>query len=249
MRRLFWILLTSSFFALGVLQAEMTSNSKQTLPGISPVYEEMLANEVVLLWRGLVKEGTLKPEAPFLIAGWGQDDEPLALKVAESLEQKHDLQGHWEAVSFQDWKETRENTPFQGVIFINLDSNKATSKKGSFLEVLKEAAAFIGSSENEGFLVMFIRGYMNHAWLESTVEEAGLKLKAVLKPYELEFVEDELGRQTVDLDFPKWRNMIYERFVREGMNPVAAHPQTDEAIEYFRKSQEPKILIAGKDKT
>ena len=50
----------------------------------------------------------------------------------------------------------------------------------------------------------------------------------------------------VDLEGLKWRDLIYERFVRGGMNPVNAWPAVDVAVQNFRKSQDSKILIIGK---
>ena len=226
MNKLFYPFFLLIFFASGSLRASTESD-------LSPVYEEVFANEVFSLWRGLAEEGKVREKEKFFVVGFDEEKDRLASRIVSSLERNHPESAQWEIGGTEPLE---EGEPFRGVILMRFDMPKE----------IEGVASVFQKPGNEGFLLIFSDRYVNRPWLESNIEDADLKVLAVIAERELEFVEDELGRQIVDLDDPKWRGMIYERLVQEGMNPVRAHPATDEAIRQFRKSRKSKVIILGK---
>jgi len=257
--KLFYSFFLLLFLLPRVLPAETKSNFLERL---SPVYEEMLANQVFSLWHELLGQEKVGQKEKFYIIGIGETEDLLASRIVSSLERNHPEAAQWElgdqrllrrpygtprndvpsgtvqsaAVIASEAKQSEDHAPFRGVILSKLGTP----------ETIDSLASFIGRPENEGFLLLLTDRYVNRTWLESNIEDTGLKIKTVMTECELEFVEDELGRQAVDLDFAKWRNLIYERLVRDGMNPVHAHPATDEIIQRFRRSHKSKIAIVEK---
>ena len=164
---------------------------------LSPVYEEMLANEAALLKRRLAEQKVLKEDEPGVIFA---DAEPLA--------------------------------------------------------ELREAAVRFSQSRHQGFMLVFMGTVpmgdrsrdlsLRRIAVKAVLEERGLRIQDELAPAELEFIEDESGRQAINLDDPQYQNRIYERLVREGMNPVHAWPEAIARIEKFRSLQNKSILIVGK---
>lgn len=235
MSKLFRFLLVIGVFVF--LNAKYVT--ARTPYGISPAYEGMLAHQVFLFWNSLVQEKMLEHGEPFFIVGWGKKEHTLANRITSSLKEHHEKAAAWRYLDFKNWRQSRNHSLFRGVILIGLDTAKNKD--------LREAASYIGRPENEGFLLVFATEPIGRVWLESIFERAGLKIWTIIAQPELEFMKDESGRQVIDLDLPDYRNMIYERFVREGMNPVNAYPATDQAIQNFRKSRASKILIVGKN--
>ena len=131
--------------------------------------------------------------------------------------------------------------PFRGVILMEW-AGAAESQKMD----LKRAASFLSDARHDGFLMVFSGGPLEPEFLESNLHEPSFNVHAVMGARELEFVKDESGRQAIDLDLPQYRYRIFERLVREGMNPVAAHPAAEQAVQDFRVSYGPKIFIVGK---
>ena len=205
---------------------------------LSPVYEEMLGNQVYSLWKNLIQRHLINGTAPFYVAGWNQS-EGLAEKVTASLRRTHGGFCDWRLGSLDDWKGKK---PFRGVILIgSADSNLAPAS-----DFRKAAAFFIGSKENKGYLILFLKEAEQVAEFKPILKEAGLESKSVFALKEIEFAKDEWGRQVVDLDSPDYQYRIFEQLVREGMNPVRAHPMVEEAVKHFRNADKPKILIVGK---
>ena len=172
------------------------------------------------------------------MVGWNQN-EGLAEKVTASLRRTHGGFCDWRLGSLDNWKDKR---PFQGVILIgSADSNLAPAS-----DFRRAAAFFIGSKENKGYLILFLREAGQVDVFGPILKEAGLESKNVIALKEIEFAKDEWGRQVVDLDSPDYQYRIFEQLVREGMNPVRAHSMVEEAVKHFRNADEPKIMIAGK---
>ncbi len=205
---------------------------------ISPVYEQMLGNQVDLLRKEMIRRKELKPADPFLVVGWTTDQDALASQITSALKQNHSKRESWEAVFLNDWGRSHDNRPFQGVILLATEH----------FEILQQAAAYIGRPQSKGFLMVFTRGSATHmGFVQSLFEGAGLRVRSVMTLAELEFSKDGMNRQAINLDFPEYRNQIFERLVREGMNPVNAHPTADKAIQDFRSAKDQKILIVGKN--
>ena len=130
-----------------------------------------------------------------------------------------------------------------------LTPNKSNQKENSFFVITKpepsefsKAVSLLNESKEESFVVALAFQSERAQW-ESTAEKWGLSLNDSLSVPELEFAKDEAGRQVVDLDDPKYEYQIYERLVREGMNPVLAHPEASEAIRRLRRMTEVQILF------
>lgn len=194
------VFLVTTFLCLGWLPLPALAKENSGVHFLSPVYEEMLANEAALLKRRLAEQKVLK------------EDEP-------------------------------------GVIFVDAEP----------LAELREAAVDFSQPEHLGFMLVFMGTVptgdrsrdlsSRRTAVRAVLEEQGLHIHEELAPAELEFIEDESGRQAINLDDPQYQNQIYERLVREGMNPVHAWPETQELIRRFRSLQNKSILIVGKSRT
>ncbi len=213
---------------------------------ISPVYEEMIGNQVFRLWKELIQKKTIKPRDPFYISGWGEEESPLAYRVVSSLKRYHKkgVQGQFRFL--KNWKGHSKEASSYGVILVGAAQPEGFRKLS--LKDFQNIASLFSASQQKGFLMVFANGSQTHlGLLQSIFEGAGLRVHSIISLFELEYVKDELNRQAINLDFPEYRNQIFERLVRQGMNPVSAHPLVDESIQSFRKAKEPKILIVGKN--
>jgi len=237
----------SCLLSLLIVAHVCSAADRSSIPSsISPVYEEMVGNQVFLLWNYMVQKKELKPNESFFIAGWGEEESPLAHQVVSSLKHYHKKAARGQFRFLKNWKDRQKDTRFSGVILVGATSLDGIRKLQ--LENFQEIASLFSASQSKGFLMVFADGSLARiGLLESIFEGTGLQTRSVMSLSELEFVEDEFNRQAVNLDFPQYRNRILERLVRQGMNPVHAHPVVDQAIQDFRKSQEPKILIVSKN--
>jgi len=213
---------------------------------ISPVYEQMVGNQVFRLWNELIQKKAIQPNDSFFIAGWGKEENSLAHQVVLSFKHDHQKEAHGQFRFLKNWKDHGKDTSSYGVILVGAAQPEGFRQLS--LKDFQDIASLYNASRSKGFLVVFASGSQTHlGLLQSIFEGAGLKMHSMMSLFELEYVEGELNRQATNLDFPDTKNRIFERFVRQGMNPVRAHPSTEEAIQNFRKANEPKILIVGKN--
>ena len=155
------------------------------------------------------------------------------------------------------WSQVRAASPVFEEMLANqiasfrrtLTPNKSNQEENSFFVITKpepsefsKAVSLLNESKEESFVVALAFQSERAQW-ESTAEKSGLSLADSVSIPELEFAKDEAGRQVVDLDDPKYEYQIYERLVREGMNPVLAHPEASEAIRRLRRMTEVQILF------
>src|SRR3989338_3487630 len=83
------------------------SQSKEFSHPISPVYEELLGNQIYLLWEELVQ----KKDQPFFIAGWKEAEAALASHILSAAKKRHNGElNHWQTGFVQDW-EVGEDLP------------------------------------------------------------------------------------------------------------------------------------------
>ena len=223
-------IILSIFLAASRLVAQQ--NAAEDRFGISPLFEQMLAHEIRLLWEELVKDEKIRPGQTFFLAGLKKEDKALASDVVSYLKQNvGSIAGNH--VEFLNGAKE----PFYGVMLVEFESLSTIEEAGSYLT---------GSQISDGYLIVFLPEYVNRGWLESNIEEMGLQIRSYMAPRELEYIEGDSGRQIVDLNNPYYRNQLYERLVRDGENPVRAAPEADAAIRRFRSFQEPMILVLRK---
>ncbi|GEM_PF-4710026 len=189
---------------------------------ISPIYEQMLANEIDLLRREMVSKKEIKAGDDFHIASFNHD-QLSPFQIAAFLNHRYPSV-HWRIG-------TEENKLFQGIFLINEAAK------------LKEAIRYI---KNRGAEIILFTDQPVDEKLTAQLKESGFQIHSQMSLFELEYVEDEKGRQIVDLSNTRYQNQIFVRLVREGMNPVNAHTATAEAVQNFRKLREPRLLILDK---
>ena len=182
---------------------------------ISPVYEEMLANEIYLLWRDFFSQKVIQETDPFYVQS-DDSDQSLAVSVSSILKKKYP------AINWRT-EISEANTSF-GVLFIQ-DGND------EYLDLRNE----------QGYVLVFANDPVDG--VIEKLRKRGFNLRSKLSLFELEHIKNERGRQIFNLDDPRLTRRVFERMVRKGMNPVHAHPATEEAIKDFRKLKEPKLLI------
>ena len=205
---------------------------------LSPVFEEMLAHQIYALSQNLIPQKKSTPE-PFFLVTQNETGNALLKRTSAKLKTLYPAVS-WKEVDLSN--EINEKS-FQSLVFIGFDWLSGSSSKNSVVNEINQITPWFQNPGNKGFILVVVREYMNRGWLDSIAEDTGLKVFKVMALRELEFVEDGLGREIVNLDLPQFRESIYERFVREGMNPVDAHLKTDQAIEQFRACEWPQIVV------
>lgn len=188
---------------------------------ISPVYEDMLAHQIYQLRKELIKQKTIQPEEDFAIMGLDREEHQLASEVLSHLKR------NYPKVNWQPPRRIR----IQGVLL--MDGSQETD--------ITKAAKFI----QKGYLMVFGLKPANGE-LITKLTDAGFRLHSEVSGFELEYVKNDEGRQIIDLDEPYFTNQIFERLVKQEMNPVHAHLAAEQAIKDFRKLKELKLVIFGK---
>ena len=224
-----------------LLRAEDEFQADRAPGSISPVHEEMVGNQIRALHRRLWNDPS-KPivsSESFSVMGWNEDAKALAAKVAKQVRTKKGL----ENLQFVN---RRVKAPFHGVILVAVGKIENVSQEQQLEKEVPEAVQFLALPSNKGFILVFTWTEPDRKQVGALIKKYGFRVIESISERELEFVKDEKGRQMVGLDDLKWQSLIYERFVRGGMNPVNAWPAVEEAVQNFRKSQDSKILIIGK---
>lgn len=204
-----------SLFAVNI-QATLGENNHLGDAGkiISPIYEEMLANQIYLLWQEFFSQKIIEEKDPFFIRS---DDASQSLVVTvDSILKKNYPSINWKM------KPLETNTSF-GILFIQ-DENE-----------------YLDLGNEQGYVLMFADDPIDSIVVK--LRKRGFNLRSKVSLFELEHVKNEHGRQIFNLDDPRLTQRVFERMVREGMNPVYAHPETEKAVKDFRKLKEPKLLI------
>ncbi len=205
--------LSLSIFISNGNAANLSSVGKR----ISPVYEEMLANQIYLLWRELLSQKAVQEQDPFYIQSI-VDDQSLTVDLGSILKKYHPS---------VNWRTNlEEDGSFAGILLI----------PGS------EKLPGPNIRSGQGYLMVFVNEPEDKK-ITAELNTHGFTLHSELSLFELEYVKDEKGRQIIDLDRPRFISQIFERLVQEGMNPVNAHLAADEAIKDFRKLKKPKLVI------
>ena len=205
----FIILIVFSVSAFGQDQANVWSQVRQA----SPVFEEMLANQIASVRRKLIKDKLLQEESSFYVVG-----------------------------------EIDEDKAFDRIIAYLNGFEPSVYWSGLFFSVseLSKAISLINEDRKETFIVMLAFKSDRSQW-ELAVEKEGLNLYDSISIPELEFVKDKAGRQIVNLNGSPYEYRIYERLVREGMNPVEAHPEAGKAIEKLKQMSDIQVLFFTKN--
>lgn len=220
-----FVVLISCFLAVTI---GYTADSETVTHSISPVYEEMLGYQIKSMWRDLSKQHSeLKHQEPRLVA---LDEQGEAL-IESVIKRSHN-----EIASALN--ELRPRNDGSAVIIILLTQSDPAS--------LAKAAAYIGSRDAVQALLLTEEPVDS---LISQIQNAGLAVVSVMSAFELEYVKGEDGRQIVQLDDPAYHQKIFERLVREGMNPVEAHPIVDQAVQDFRKLDRLKLVVLAREPT
>ncbi|OGX04883.1 MAG: hypothetical protein A3G87_04500 [Omnitrophica bacterium RIFCSPLOWO2_12_FULL_50_11] len=226
----------SLLFGFSVYLSFLQSISAETssFHELSPVYEEMLGNQVDQLRRELARNGFVDEREAFWVAGWDRESRVLAFGVTRSLSQKR--------ATFKNWRfaEALPARDFRGVIFFMFNTAQMTEESKA---EMKEAIRFMANGQHVGFLMIIAPKEFDHSLLETMIGASGLRISDVIPERELEFVKDASGRQIINLDGDRFRLKVYERLVREGMNPVYAMPASGEAIHRFRTDGNGTILV------
>jgi hypothetical protein len=183
---------------------------------ISPVYEEMLANQIHRLNRQL-RGG----EAIFHVRSWGEAD-------------------------IEGWRFAHEEDggPFEGIVLV--DATREAVNPIIDLGVIVEAGQFLAKQGNDGFLLIVANASFEREALEEPLLKEGLLILDQFPEWELEYVKDNSGRQVIDLDSAQAIERVYERLVREGMNPVGAWPKAVDLATEFRTRDDRTILVVGR---
>jgi hypothetical protein len=199
---------------------------------ISPLYEEMLGNQIVSLRRELVDQKIIRAGEPFSVSSWNEDEQALACHIAAYLQASQNETGAWQCVPVSSDQAHRV------VILMESDFSDST-----LLKEFAQAVQFLSREGNAGFLIVILRPPLKFDSLNSIVVRSGLAIHTLMKESEIEFLKDGSGRQRISLDFPEPRRRIYERLVREGMNPVSAEGARDQAIRDFRASEAHILMV------
>ncbi len=196
-----------------VIYADHQSAAESGKP-ISPVYEHMLANQIYNLRRELLSHKQIQKNDSFYVLAL--NDQLLAESVRLALKKNYPS---------INWEADPKLLP-AGVLLVE---DSAQMKQSDLGQKTSYVLIFSNEEENPDLIDQLAR--------------QGFKLHSDLAFFELEYAQDERGRQIVDLDQTRFRNQIFERLVREGMNPVQAHSEAEEAVKNFRKLKHPKLLI------
>ena len=212
---LIWPLLLFLFFSSNAFTYAVVS-PKDTAKSVSPLYEEMLANQIYSLRRELLDQKTITEEDPFYLFS-DEEGQVLIADIGKILKKNHP------AIS---WSMNAGEKGMVGVQLIHDVEKWLTSK---FKNPISYVLVLTDEPPDDKLL--------------AKLSAKGLLVHSELSLFELEFVKNEQGRQIVNLDDPSVQNRVFQRLVREGMNPVFAHSATDEGIKNFRKLKKPKLLI------
>lgn len=221
-------------FPLLILTSQWVSADVSSFHELSPVYEEMLANQVDQLRRELVQYGQIDKSEPFWVAGWDRASGVIALEVIQSLLKRK--------FKFKNWRyaDVLPSNDFHGVVLFSLSAPQSSEE---LMAEIEAAIRFTGNEPHVGFLVIFVPNDIARKPLEVLIQQCGSRIRYAIPERELEFVKDASGRQIVHLDDDRFRLKIYARFVQKGMNPVLAMPASVEAIRRFRTSENRTILV------
>jgi len=205
---LIFFLFVSSDPIFGEDQTDVWSQTKIA----SPVFDEMLANQIVSIRRELIKNGLIQEDSFFYIVT--KTDEKKTFGQITTYLNGLESSVYWD-----------------GLFFVVPE----------FLKVV----SLINEDQKEAFVVMLTFESDRAQW-ESAAEKGGLNLYDSVSVPELEFAKDEAGRQIVNLNGSPYEYRIYERLVREGMNPVEAHTEASEAIKKLRQMNDIQALFFTK---
>jgi hypothetical protein len=142
---------------------------------------------------------------------------------------------------------TNQITSFRRTI----TQDKLKQNESSFVVIEADPSEFskvipsLNQAKEESFVVA-LAFHSDRVQLEAIAGQFGFSLSEAVPVPELEFAKDESGRQIVNLDDPKYEYQIYERLVREGLNPVEAHPYARQAIEHLRQMDNIQVLFFTK---
>jgi hypothetical protein len=164
----------------------------------SPVFEELLANQIASVRRRLIENKILSDQSRILLFL----DQKTGEQVVFSLK-KGDASIDWDSILF-------------------LTEDQATLS--------------LETSEKEIMVVAFGKK-SDQDQIETDFEKKELGLGVSFTIPELEYAKDKVGRQIANLGEPYYEQLIFERLVREGLNPVLAHPEANEALHKLRQME------------
>jgi len=214
-------LLPYLFFQSHALADKDITNFAMAGKNISPIYQEMLANQIDRLRKELIDQKIIQPQEGFVVMGVARDEHQLADEVISHLKRKYP-EVNWQSSS---------DVSFYGIILMNGTQESALSKAGSLIE--------------KGYLIIFAEEPID-ASLKEMLKNQGFTIHSELSLFELEYVKNSEGRQMVNLDEPYFIHEIFKQRVREGINPVQAHEAAEQAVKDFRKLKKPKLMVFGK---
>ncbi|OGW90099.1 MAG: hypothetical protein A3A73_01005 [Omnitrophica bacterium RIFCSPLOWO2_01_FULL_50_24] len=237
---------------------------------LSPVYEEMLANEIAAFRFERVTEKAARATEPFTVTGWDSEAKQLALEVMFHLQRRPRSAVRTSAQTALTLSEKNveffpKSTPrigasdqtvqHQNGVFHHrpfaYDEHEENSY-GILLAVVnsqtfEEALQSFRQGSRDDFLILLPRDGLDFETIQSSVRAIRLTIHATITEPELEYVKDKTGRQLLNLDWSAPRERIYERYVYEGMNPVYAWPEVDQAIQKFRSSDKIAAVVVRRN--